>query len=699
MKMIRAMVATMAMACASLPRAGAPILTELGREIPGYQWPGKGFAVADFDRDGQDDIVVHGVAGRALLQVLGFGPGGLLVKQAVFLPDHTLARVLAVPIAGVPHLVTVSTDGVVRRHAGWPLVEAHVFDIQRSVRAAAVGDIDNNGAMDLVVSHAWDGDGVSVYALATGALRWALDDVAPNDILLGQFDGDPAKEIVLASTPGLVIDGATQAIDWHYTQGFGSYLAAGRFQPGGANQFVAADDWFRFVTFQSVPWTPLWEMKHSDIDAVATFDLDGDGFDDIIEGDGQWGDVNIIDEQTHEIRLSIPHDGHGISALAAWDPDGDGKAGIAFSPVTASVWSTALFTFSDSENGQPLGMLPTGRIGPYQDLALGSVEGQTRLVYSIKEAHPHGGAWVEIEALTGAVLWRSPDPTGPLDPIAITPSDATYSGNGSGGTLLVLAGNDLAPDSSRLIALDAANHQQQWVLDSEALDAVANPVKSLTALDVAAKPVVAACLVEWHSARILLVDAATGTPLWDSVAMSTADSECGLMAGRFTDAGNPLLVAVLDSSLRAYDAQTHLLAWTLPVAADGATLLDRGVSGREFVVFAGSVLHFHDAATREPLRSFDVGVPVTAVRQLHGDLHGLVVAAGGRLMLIDGTNGAIRYATGYLGSNLAAGNRIATAELGGGYARVGVGSDGGVFRFRLYVGDGIFDDGFEALVD
>lgn len=30
---------------------------------------------------------------------------------------------------------------------------------------------------------------------------------------------------------------------------------------------------------------------------------------------------------------------------------------------------------------------------------------------------------------------------------------------------------------------------------------------------------------------------------------------------------------------------------------------------------------------------------------------------------------------------------------------VGIGSDGGVFRYRLYTGDGIFTDGFESSVD
>src|SRR5690606_7790326 len=122
MSRIRSCTALLALASAPLALAGTPTLTELGRLIPGFSMPGHGrFAIADFDGDGRVDIVVSGVSGTALLQVFGLDAEGIVSKQSLFVPDALFARVQAVPFAGIPQLVTIATDGTVRRFAGWPL--------------------------------------------------------------------------------------------------------------------------------------------------------------------------------------------------------------------------------------------------------------------------------------------------------------------------------------------------------------------------------------------------------------------------------------------------------------------------------------------------------------------------------------------------------------------------------------------------
>lgn len=54
---IRKVLAGCLLACASLATAGAPQLLELDRHVPGIRLPGVGgFAIADFDRDGRDNL-------------------------------------------------------------------------------------------------------------------------------------------------------------------------------------------------------------------------------------------------------------------------------------------------------------------------------------------------------------------------------------------------------------------------------------------------------------------------------------------------------------------------------------------------------------------------------------------------------------------------------------------------------------------
>src|SRR5690606_9297867 len=101
----------------------------------------------------------------------------IVSKQAVFVPDQRFARVLVADIAGAAHLITVSDAGTVRRFAGWPLAEVQALDLgAQDLLSAAIGDIDDDGELELVVSDA-STSRLSAHVLATGMLRWELENV------------------------------------------------------------------------------------------------------------------------------------------------------------------------------------------------------------------------------------------------------------------------------------------------------------------------------------------------------------------------------------------------------------------------------------------------------------------------------------------------------------------------------------------
>lgn len=683
--------------CAPLASAGTPALIELGRHVPGYGTTGPaGMVVADFDGDGLDDLVVPAQSGTSLFQVFGQGASGIVSKQVVFVPDDALVGASVAVIGGAPNLVTVSIHGVVRRFAGWPLVEVQSFDMQAlEVGAAAVGDIDNDGELELVYSLGYFSTSVEARTLLDGALEWSLPLPESRGLLLRQFDADPALEIVLSGVPGRVIDGATQATDWSYKDGFGFLLAAGEFKPGGGLEFAAVNTWGPIVGFQSAPWSPVWDLEQFDVFALASADFDGDGFDEIIEADGSWGAIHIIDGQSLAVRIEIPHGGMDPVSVVAWDHDGVGGPDVAAAAYDPTWYGKPMLRLGDATDASTIWELPADRRPGFQPLAMARTAAGFSLAWGFG-THTNYGGWAEMDASNGQERWRSPTGIDSQHPFYMQVRDTIYA---NGGTQLVVAGAPYSY-SVRFISLDPVTHATQWLLDGEVEPALLNRVLlQMTPLDVAGTPMIAACVDTGSGKRMLLIDAAAGTLAWTSVIMADNGVHCDVIAGRFSDGANPLVVAVMDASLRAFDTVTHLLAWTLPGPVDGASLIENGVSGRELAVFKGSELRFHDAGTRELLRSFDLGARITAVLEVNGDLHGLLVAAGGRLLLVDGSNGAILHATGYLGDRLAEGNRIATVSLGGGYTLVAVGSEGGVFRYRLYTGDGIFDDGFESIVD
>jgi hypothetical protein len=694
-----------ALAAAVIAPAHAASLEKIGGNVPGfYQAGAGGFAVADFDGDGKSDLVIPAINGaNALFEVYGDTGSGLAVKQIVLLGDAALVRVLVANANGTPHLVTIARDGTVREFGGWPLAELRHFTIGADeFSSAALGDIDADGHDEIVIAESWPGPTVSVYDFDTGALRWTLAGVGGADVLLEQLDADPALEIVLANTPGTIIDGATQATDWSWKDGFGTYLAAGHFEAGGGAQFVAARDWDLFTIFQSAPYSPVWDAEVFNITAIAAADLDGDGLDEIIEGDGQWGAINVYSGQTHAVTLSIPNSGWGVSALAAVDFTGTGATSIAYGSVSAQLPDEAVLGIFDAATGAPQLELYQTQPGPYAPVAIGDVDGDgaPEFFFASEGTVYTQGLVTQIDALSGDEEWQSPAENGNADdPWYMTPAALRVipGADGDAGSLIV-AGTSIY--SGRILKIDGATHDVVFQIGQYA----SGPMNDRDLADIAiddfngdGTPEIVACTSDngASGARIQVFSSVDGSQIWESVAMGTGFERCnGVMAGIFDDAANPLAVAVLPDSLRAFDAATHLVAWTLPVAADGATLLQNGVGGREFAVFSGSSLVFHDARTRAELRRFDLGEPILAVREPRG-IDTLVVAIGGRLLIVDGRTGQTRAVSEFLGDGIGRRNQLAIAEAADHSVLIGAGSDVGAFRYRLSFEDPVFANGFD----
>ena len=664
-----------------------PSVVELGRLSLGFIPVLRGpFAIADFDADGAEDIVMAGGAGTdALLQVFGRRAGAYVSKQMLVIPSSGAVRVVARTQAGHPHLFAMAADGRGYEFTGWPLHRVRAFDVDASIGGFAIGDVDNDGNDELVVTTAWP-DGVQVFDLATLALKWADPTVHGSDLLLTQLDADPALEIVVAGTPGMILDGATHATEWTYKDGFGDYLAP--YHGGGTPQFLAANAWDVMTVFQGQAYSPLWDVSVFNIGAVATYDFDGDGKDEIIEGDAQWGAVNVYDGRTHALALSIPHDAHSSAAVGAVDLEHDGAKDIAFASNDNSYGDQEVFALYDAVDGSTKWRLDRGPSAPYAGVSVtGGASGVLRFLFGATRAFPTETTWVQLDGLSGASLWRSApdDEVLPDNPVASIPLPDSGAGTG-----FVVAGERSYVPA--IVAVDDATHAVRWQLDG----ATGHPLEDRHVVGMAAVPRAAgtpdtgvACVQQsGGGARLFTFALASGQPGWESVQMS---SPCvGVMADDF--GGSRLLVAVLRGALRAYDASTHLLAWSLPETIDGATVLN-GIAGREFVVFSGSQLLFHDAATRTVLRQFDLAQPIDAVQQLD-DIHSLIVAAGGYLLLVDGATGQVRATSEFLGSDLGAGNQLATKAVNGKWF-VGAASSAGAFRYLVAI-DALFTNGFDG---
>ena len=608
-----------------------------------------GLATADFSGDGIDEIFLTTADQVPLLVALTQEPGGLRAASLFPLPaaDGVQSELHIWPGADGPSLVAVSRSdylqpsSLVRIYRGWPLRETTSYAIPSGLSGSAVGDLNNDGIAELV---AMIGSQTQVLNLSDGQFQWSLPTTG-QDILLANLDVDAALEIALAGTPGRIYDGVTRQLEWSYPDGFGSYLAAGRIGSGGSVGFVGALDWGYFTTFQGTPWSPVWDFSAFDIDAVAVANLDATGADEIIEGDGQWGSINIIDAQTRLLRLAIPNPGHGVAALAAVKTANTAGKDIVFAPNSTSGSNNAFLRVVRSSDGQTLYDLRSDGAG-VGATSIGDLDadGQVELVVASNSYEP--GRMRVIDRDSGTEEWLSPPGSGNAnDPFYIVPRflfqtqldddtamELVVAGASSyAGRIIVLDG------LTKAVQLQIGDYSNSRPLDSRAIvgavlvDYDGDGFKDLA---VATSPTTSA----ENGARLHVFSLRTGVKLWESIRMGAGfSSAVGVHLQQ--DAGHDVLVAALPDGLRAFGVQSQLLEWTHSAQIRRAVYLQDAPGGAEILLEddVGTVSHL-DAASRLTRRSYQISEPSTTIVPVPGAAR--IVVGGSQslaLMTLDGT--------------------------------------------------------------
>jgi hypothetical protein len=693
-------------------RADFPYFEEIGREIPGMVHPGMGgFAAADFDGDGREDLAIAGTAGDTVIQIIGKTSNGIGIKQAIVLDNPFFVRALARSVENAPELYLLGMDDKLRQFSGWPLEQVRVTDLGllSGLAAMAIGDIDNDGADDLVVVDGMDGNFIRVFDLATGAIRWTLPNDGGTSVFLRQLDADPALEIVVDGLEIRIIDGATQALEWSFQDGWYSCcLAAGRFLATGGEQVAVARGGGQDISvIRSNPFSIAWTSSRFAIGAMAAVDVDADGLDELVLGQTQWGGLEILNGAEGRLLYSFAKGGYGVSAVSGVNFSGSGRASIAYSPSTTYFEGDELFRMIDGLTGVTQWEMLNDRAGSYSTVALSDLNGDGRLelVFGSTGGDYTYGAISQMDAMTGVLQWQTP-------PHPQATSEFPYSLNirglelarRNGRSPLIIAAGDDYP-RGRVTAVDSETHVVQWEVGSATAGPLLNrPVSQISMFDIDSdgNDEILVCTVDtgWglNPVNVSVFSGENGALLWTSPGLDGGNvpSCADLQVGLVSDAGDPQIIAVLPSSLEAFNGLTHAHSWSLPVAAKGAALIEFGDSGRELAWFSGSVLRFHDAATRNYLRQLNVGAAISAVLALGSDSHQMLVAANGRLMIVDGVGGSVLATSEYMGVGLGDRNQLAAENLGGGSWLVGAGSEAGVFRILLRVSDEIFTGNFDA---
>lgn len=701
-----------------------PQWLELGHRVDQASSLGKGrLAAIDLDGDGIDEIVLGGILDSesgefsrysVLLTPRKASDGSLDMTSRLLSSGighgNGFLRVLPWSLGGTPHVVTLGTDGIVRIHdASFREIRSFAAAAETNATApatgtstgfpggaAVIGDVDADGQDELIV--AWS-DRIVAFSMANGQQRWSYPIYGIFDLALAQLDADPALEIIAAGqNVALVLDGATQATDWSYIEGFGLMVTTGRFgttdTAGWATTAGGA-----FTVFQSLPFSPVWSGGQGlTLAALATLSTDEER-DDILTSDGRY--IYRYGSATHAQKLRFPispePSSSNIVSLAGHRFD----AGAADEIVSASTtWGESALTIADATTGTTRWKWRATH-GPYLATAFGDIDGDGReeLVAASRQPQQELGALSIFDAAAGRLKWRSPIdwPSASSRFLLSTSRIQLRPRIGSSGMDIVLAGAEY--EGGRILVVDGTTFQQTLRIESLTNRAVSD--LALVDYDDDGVEDFAVVSNDFFTSTIDVFSGIDGSLLWRSPAMTGRAVQISIIEAN----GRIELVAAFDSGLRAFDRLNGLLSWSLTANASiGALHVVHGAQGAEIVVLSREgTLAFHDANTRTLLRTQTVNAPVSAAAALDGDIRNLLVATGDRLVLFDGVTGQRLAESAPLAPFTPSrplqmeGARLSLRYEGGAAWTVAFGTQGPLYRHRLILGGHIFSAGFDPL--
>jgi hypothetical protein len=225
------------------------------------------------------------------------------IRAALALPHEYL--VYAAPVDGTlfgvaPHAIVVVTQSKDRGDtrvnlidgASWALLERCTLPV--TAAAATIGPDTEGGPARLYVQ---DADAIHIYSLPDFAEVRTLPGAGGTGFAVGQFDDDAAEEIVLAATPGRIVDAISGNVEWQYDPGFGEEVVSGHFGFAGHDGFLTRD--FSGVhVFSTSPYAEVWMVAQEEFSntsqQMTVADLDGDARDEVaVAGRYQQGSMEI----------------------------------------------------------------------------------------------------------------------------------------------------------------------------------------------------------------------------------------------------------------------------------------------------------------------------------------------------------------------------------------------------------------------
>lgn len=306
-----------------------------GIEIPPHN---HSLWIGDFNGDKQNEILSSDEYDRVFtlkyngstyvqnwLYPFGFGDVGKLVQVVGYDLDHVGHDQIIVATEQALFLIPAEDKTAIKLLS---------LPDSSTITAIAADDIDNDGVPEIAVTESFNNGSnaaLKVYKYTNGQLQ---DDFSanlnstPKEVVIGNVDSDPAKEIILNT--GEVYDGVTGANQWFYGSGFGSVLAVGDVNNDGIDEIVGAPSWKNVSVYSAATKAKLLEISNSGACSIAVDRIDSDPQAKILLGDCDWGFIHAYDVSTGAAveQWSLKNKQYGANSLVVGDANNDGTPDV-----------------------------------------------------------------------------------------------------------------------------------------------------------------------------------------------------------------------------------------------------------------------------------------------------------------------------------------------------------------------------------
>jgi hypothetical protein len=524
-----------------------------------------GIAAFDIDADGAQEIVVgggYGFGGNRFWYILSYSAATGGYKQEWLSEQYssTISRILVTDVVSGQYLIYVAlSNGQVRIYDATTHELLGGFSSPfSSISDMTIADVDNDGEQEIVTSSS---SGLVVHHAETYAVEWQTASYGSGQVEVANVDGDAAPEIV---TTMHVIDGISHTLEWSYSSGFGAIVQLADIDDDQVAEIVAAESWYQINAFDADMQSPKWDIPVDlDIDALVVTDFDDDGVQEIVYGDGQWGQIHVIDSTTLGQEWYISNPEHGVTGIGFGDVDGDGVLEVLWGAGWSSTGSDHLFvgstlTHSIEWRSQDIG-------GPLSALDVGDVDndGTNEIVmvsFESDSGYSDGIIFI-YDAKTYELEWQS----GPiLNGRAWTGVHALALADVDNDNVLeiLVATADLY--DGLIMAYDGMTHNLDW--QTVGHDGTFFSALAVADIDNDGQLEVIGGQDREHTGApgvyVRVFDGRTGAQEWRTTNLTYWGGVYDIDTGDFDQDGNPeILFSVTDGYAYVYDGVTHVQEW------------------------------------------------------------------------------------------------------------------------------------------